>query len=194
MKNKNIHNVVISALFLAIGIVLPFLTGQIPQIGSMLLPLHIPVMLCGLVCGWRYGLAIGGTLPILRSLMFGMPPLYPSALAMAFECAAYGATVGFLFEKAKWKCLRSLYRSLIVAMILGRVVWGSVMFALVGIGGGMFTFSAFITGAFLNAIPGIILQLVLIPSVMLLFHKTHLVKLTSGGQSKKYSHKEKYKN
>ena len=79
-------------------------------------------------------------------------------------------------------------------MILGRVVWGGVMFALVGIGGGMFTFSAFITGAFLNAIPGIILQLVLIPSVMLLFHKTHLVKLASGGQSKKYSHKEKYKN
>ena len=194
MKNKNIHNVVISALFLAIGIVLPFLTGQIPQIGSMLLPLHIPVMLCGLVCGWRYGLAIGGTLPILRSLMFGMPPLYPSALAMAFECAAYGATVGFLFEKAKWKCLRSLYRSLIVAMILGRVVWGSVTFALVGIGGEMFTFSAFIAGAFLNAIPGIVLQFILIPSIMLLLHKTHLVKLGSSGQSKKYLHKEKYKN
>ena len=190
MKNKNVYNVVMSALFLAIGMVLPFFTGQIPQIGSMLLPMHIPVMLCGLVCGWKYGLTVGAVIPILRSLIFSMPPIYPTAVAMAFECAAYGFFVGFLFEKARWKCIRSLYRSMIVSMILGRAVWGCVMFALVGMQGEMFTFSAVMAGAFLNALPGIVLQLVLIPSVMLMLNKTHLVKL--GNHKKDRQKEEKY--
>ncbi len=178
MKHRNVYNIVMSALFLAIGIVLPFFMGQIPQIGSMLLPMHIPVMLCGLVCGWKYGLTVGAMLPLLRSLIFSMPPIYPTAVAMAFECAAYGFFLGFLFEKARWKCIRSLYRSMLVSMLLGRAVWGCVMFALIGIQGELFTFSAFMAGAFLNAVPGIVLQLILIPSLMLLLHKTHLVRLS----------------
>ena len=83
--SKNLKNMTLAALFLALGLVLPFFTGQIPQIGSMLLPMHIPVFLCGLICGWQYGAAVGFVVPLMRSVLFGMPPLFPTATAMAFE-------------------------------------------------------------------------------------------------------------
>ena len=92
MKNKAPKNLVLSALFLAIGFVLPFFTGQIPTIGKMLLPMHIPVLLCGLICGWQWGLGVGFVLPLVRSLLFSMPVMYPTALAMAVEMAVYGAS------------------------------------------------------------------------------------------------------
>lgn len=176
MKNKKIFNLVLAALFLALGLVLPFLTGQIKEIGNMLLPMHIPVMLCGLICGWQYGLVIGFVTPLMRSMLFGMPVMFPNAFAMAFELATYGLVIGFLFSHAKWKCIKSLYRCLLIAMVSGRVVWGIVQMCILGLGNGGFTLTMFITSSFLNAIPGIILQLVLIPSVMLVMGKTHMVK------------------
>ena len=173
MKNNNIFNIVLSALFLSLCLVLPFLTGQIPEIGNMLLPMHIPVLLCGLICGPQYGLIIGAIAPIMRSLIFSMPPMYPTAIGMAFELATYGLLIGLLFSKSKWHCIKSLYISLIISMIGGRVVWGVVQSILLGLGDSGFTLSMFISGAFLKAIPGIVLQLVLIPAVMLLLKKTH---------------------
>lgn len=174
MKN-NLKKLVISAMLLALGLVLPFLTGQLQQIGSMLLPMHIPVLLCGFICGPWYGLGIGFIMPLMRSMLFSMPVFFPNAVAMAFELAAYGFLSGFLFTNAKWQCVRSLFRCLIIAMLGGRVVWGIVQTVLLGLGENGFTFGAFISGAFLNAIPGIILQLILIPTIMLMLHKTHLV-------------------
>lgn len=171
----NIRKLTMSAMFLAIGMVLPFFTGQIPQIGNMLLPMHIPVFLCALICGWKYGSLMAFVLPLLRSVTFGMPPLYPTALAMAFELTAYALIVGTLYEKSKWQCIRALYRCLIASMIGGRIVWGIVQTILLGIGGSAFGFQAFLTGAILNAIPGIILQLILIPSIMVALDKTKLV-------------------
>lgn len=127
MKKNELKNLVVAAMLLAVGLVLPFLTGQIQQIGNMLLPMHFPVILCGLICGWKYGLGVGFILPLLRSAIFGMPVMYPNAFAMAFELAAYGFFVGFLFSHAKWQCIKSLYRCLIMSMLLGRAVWGVVM-------------------------------------------------------------------
>ena len=173
MTKQNTRKLILSAMLLAIGFVLPMVTGQIRVIGNMLLPMHIPVLLCGLICGPQYGLLVGAILPIMRSAIFGMPVMYPNAVAMAFELAAYGFISGFLFSRAKWQCVRSLYRCLITAMIGGRLVWGIAQTVLLGFGG--FTFKMFIAGALLNAIPGIILQLVLIPAVMLSLDKTHLV-------------------
>jgi len=169
-------NLTLSAMFLAIGIVLPFLTGQIPQIGMMLLPMHVPVLLCGLICGWRHGAVVGLILPIMRAFMFGMPPLFPIAVAMSFELAVYGLVVGFLYGSSRWQCVVALYRSLICAMIAGRVVWGVAMAVLLGIGGGSFTFQMFIAGALVNAVPGIILQLVFIPVIMVALNRTGLVR------------------
>ena len=98
-NNSSVTKLTLSAVFLALGIVLPFLTGQIPTVGSMLLPMHIPVLICGFVCGWQWGLLVGFVLPLMRSALFSMPPMMPTAAAMAFELAVYGAVTGILYQK-----------------------------------------------------------------------------------------------
>ncbi len=172
---RYIKDIVMAAMLLAVGIVLPFFTGQIPQIGSMLLPMHLPVLVCGLICGWQYGGIVGFVLPLLRYVLFGMPPM-PNGLAMAFELTAYGAISGFLYNRSRWQCIVSLYRSLIIAMIGGRVIWGIVRVVMLGMTGNAFTWQMFMAGAFLNAVPGIILQLVFIPALMVALNKTGLVR------------------
>ena len=169
-------NITLSALFIALGLVLPLLTGQLKALGNAFLPMHLPVLICGLVVGPIYGLIVGFVLPILRHFTFGMPPLYPTAISMAFELATYGFVVGFIYKNSRWKCIIALYESLIISMIVGRLVWGIVQMILLGINGQPFTFQMFIAGAFLNAIPGIVFQLVFIPSLMLALHRTGLVK------------------
>ena len=141
---KNLKNLCLSAVCLALCMVLPFLTGQIPQIGSALSPMHIPVLMCGLLCGWQYGLAVGFIAPLLRLLLFGMPPIMPTGLAMMFELAAYGAFSGMLLKLLPKK-LPFLYVSLIGAMLGGRIVWGIVRFVLGLIVGPTFTFPAFLS-------------------------------------------------
>lgn len=170
------QNMAIAAMMLALGYVLPFFTGQIPQIGSMLCPMHLPVLLCGLLCGWQYGAAVGLVLPLLRSFMTGMPPLFPTAIAMTFELAAYGFLAGFLYARSRWQCVIALYRCLIAAMLGGRVVWAAVRVILSGVSGQAFTWEMFLSGAFFTAIPGIILQLVFIPAVMVALDRTGLVR------------------
>ena len=178
-NRKHIYNLTLAAMFLAIGLLLPFLTGQIKQIGNMLLPMHIPVILCGLICGWQYGLGVGFVLPLLRYAMFGMPILFPTGISMAFELGTYGFVVGFLYFHSRWKCVVALYRCMIAAMLAGRVVWGIVQTILLSAGENRFTMEMFIAGAFLNAIPGIILQLILIPAVMIALNRTGLVRFTN---------------
>ena len=111
--------------------------------------------------------------PIMRSLIFSTPVMYPHAINMAFELAAYGFIIGLIYSKSKKKSIVTLYSSLIISMLLGRVVKGISQAILLGLGDQEFTISMFISGAFANAIPGIVLQLVLIPAVMLLLKKTH---------------------
>ena len=172
-----VYHLVLSALFLALALVLPFLTGQIPQIGSMLLPMHLPVLLCGLICGWQYGGAVGFAAPLLRSVLFGMPPML-TAIAMAFELAAYGVIVGVLYSRSRWKCVVALYRCLVLAMIGGRLVWGAVRVILTGTAGQAFTWQMFLSGALLTAVPGIVLQLVLIPAIMVALDRTGVVRFS----------------
>ena len=170
-----------SALYLAIALVLPFLTGQIPQIGSMLCPMHIPALLCGFVCGWPWGLAVGFIAPLLRMVMFGMPPFY-TAIAMAFELLTYGLVSGIMYRKVfKKQTVGTLYGSLLTAMVAGRIVWGIVKVILSGIAAdaGAFTFAAFISGALLNAIPGIVVQLILVPAVVVALQKAKLTEAPS---------------
>lgn len=171
MKRENIQKLVLSALLLAIGLALPLLTGQIKEIGDSLLPMHLPVLLCGLICGWRYGLAVGAILPFLRSVTFGMPPIYPNAIWMALELATYGLIVGLMYKIFKRKSIGYLYLSLVIAMISGRVMWGIAKLILLGVASKPFPFSAFIIGGFVDAIPGIILQLVLIPLIVTLVER-----------------------
>lgn len=177
--SKTTKNLTLSAMFLAIGMVLPFLTGQIPQIGNMMLPMHIPVLLCGVICGWQYGAALGFILPLIRYMVFGMPVLFPTGIAMAFEMLTYGLVIGLVYSLSRWKCIVSLYRALVSAMIAGRVVWAVAQMILLGVSGGAFTMKMFLAGAFFNAVPGIIIQLVLIPAVMVALGRTGMVQFHS---------------
>ncbi|MCR5565932.1 MAG: ECF transporter S component [Clostridiales bacterium] len=172
-NSLQVRRMVYAALCLALALVLPFLTGQIPQIGSALCPMHIPVLLCGFLCGWPWGLAVGFIAPLLRSVVFGMPPMVPGAIAMAFELATYGAVAGFLYRKLPKK-LPWIYVSLLIAMIAGRAVWGVARLILAGIQGNGFTFAMFISGAITTAIPGIIVQLILIPAIVYALEKAGL--------------------
>ena len=149
MKKTQIFRLVLSALFLALGFVLPFLTGQIPQVGSMLLPMHLPALVCGFVCGWPWGLAVGFVMPIARSFLFGMPPLVPTA---------YGALIG--------------------AMLAGRVAWGLASWAIYALlTPNSFALATFWTGGFVNAWPGMVLQVVLVPLVVLSLERARLIPL-----------------
>ena len=172
--HSQILKMVLAALFLAMAYVMPFLTGQIPEIGSMLCPLHIPVLLCGFICGWPWGLAVGLTAPLLRSYILGMPPPFPTAVCMTFELAVYGAVAGWLYKKLPRK-KSSIYGALLTAMLVGRLVWGAAMYICMGISGKTFTFAAFAAGAFTNAIPGILVQIVLVPVLVMLLEKTKLL-------------------
>ena len=171
---KNTRKLILTALFLALGYVLPFLTGQVPAVGKMLLPMHIPVLLCGFVCGWQYGLMVGFVVPLFRSVLAGMPVMMPTAVGMAFELATYGMISGLLYRKLTVKSL-NIYITLIGAMLGGRIVWGIVSILLYGIQGNVFSWQLFISGALLNAVPGIVLQLVLIPVIVLILEKAGLI-------------------
>lgn len=181
-SHEALRKLVLSAMFLAIGMVLPFFTGQIQQIGNMLLPMHLPVLLCGLVCGWQYGAGVGLVLPLVRSLMFGMPPLYPVAAAMAVELAVYGLIIGLIYGLFRRQNVGAVYVALIPAMILGRAAWGGTQVLLLGLKDMPFTWSAFITASVLNAIPGILLQLLLVPAIMSMLHLTGLVRFRGKGE------------
>lgn len=162
---KSYKKMVFAAVCLALCLVLPFLTGQIPRIGKALSPMHIPVLLCGFIAGPGYAAAVGAIAPLLRFALFGMPTIFPTGLAMCFELAAYGALSGMfyaVFPKKPW----SVYASLILAMLGGRAVWGAVTAVLLAGSDSPFTWKAFIAGGFTNAIPGIIVHIVLIPLIV----------------------------
>lgn len=159
-----------SGLFLALTLLLPFLTGQIPQIGSALSPMHIPVLLCGFVCGGPFALIVGLLAPTLRFLLFGMPPLFPVGIAMTFELGAYGLISGIMYSKLPKKKI-SIYISLITAMLAGRVVWGAAMYFISLLTTVKFNISIFMAGAFIKAVPGIIVHIILIPVIVMALEK-----------------------
>ena len=171
-QKTRIFKLVLAAMFLALALVLPFLTGQIPEIGSALCPMHIPAILCGFFCGPLYGVVVGFVAPLLRFMLFGMPPLMPKGIAMAFELATYGLIAGLLYRILPKKPI-SVYVSLLGAMIAGRIVWGTVRVVLYGLGKSPFGWEAFMSGAFLTAIPGIILQIVLIPVLVIVMEHAY---------------------
>lgn len=162
-----------SAMCLALCLVLPFLTGQIPQIGSALCPMHLPVLLAGFLCGPWWALLVGAAAPLLRHILFSMPPLL-TAIAMSFELAAYGAVSGLIYRKVP-KTLFGVYISLITAMLTGRILWGIVRVIMTGVSGEPFTWAIFLAGAFTNAIPGIIVQLILIPVLVTALKKANYI-------------------
>ena len=164
-------SMVYAGLCLALALLLPFLTGQLPSIGSAISPMHIPVLLCGFLCGAPLGAIVGAVAPLLRSVLFGMPPMFPTATAMAFELCGYGLIAGLCYKLLP-KSLPNVYIALALAMLGGRIVWGVAMWSLTG---GNLTFDAFLASAFVKAVPAIILHLVLIPPIVYALQRAHLI-------------------
>lgn len=165
-KQKNLRRRILAAMFLALALALPFLTGQIPQVGCALCPMHIPVLLCGFFCGPWYALAVGLVAPLLRFALFGMPPPMPTGIAMCFELATYGFVSGLLYKLLPGKKVFT-YVTLIAAMLAGRIIWGIARVILAGLAQSEFAWTAFLSGAFVNAVPGIILHILLIPVLVI---------------------------
>lgn len=168
VKINGTKKIVFAGVFFALGIVFPFITMQIPKIGNMLLPMHIPVMLCGFICGAPLGFTVGLLTPLLRSILFGAPVIFPSAVGMMFELAAYGAFCGLLYE-AFAKIFKSeyarLYLSMIISMVTGRIIWGAASYMLYSASSTKFTADIFFAQGFINAVPGIIIQLIIVPPI-----------------------------
>jgi hypothetical protein len=174
MKKLSIRNLVLSGIFIAFGLLLPFLTAQLPSMGSKFLPMHLPVLIAGFVCGWKYGLLVGFIVPLFRSLLFGMPPMFPIAAAMSLELAVYGCMTGFMYGLLPKRDI-FIYVALITSLICGRIAWGASAVLLYGIAGAPFTWELFMAGAFLNSLPGIIVQIIMVPIIIIALRKAKVV-------------------
>ena len=149
-------------LLTAVGLILPYVTGHAFGVpGTILLPMHFPIFLMGMLCGPVWGIIGGMVVPLISSLLTGMPAFYPMLPIMMCELAVYGGVSGVLYYQKR----KNLYVSLIAAMVCGRIVHGAVWAMLFLAGGKAVTFvSAF---AFVvDGIPGIVLQLLLIPPIV----------------------------
>ena len=168
-QNIRVKNLVMAALYTAIGVVLPQAFHMIPNAGSIILPMHIPVLICGMTVGGFYG-AIAGALTVSLSILInGMPPLFPTGVCMIVELAVYGLVSGVAYKALGCRMNRKrTYAALIIAMLAGRAANA------MGMAGKAYTLQAFLTAAFVTALPGIIIQLVLIPPVVMALEKTHL--------------------
>lgn len=161
MKFKT-KDMVRAGFFLALGLLIPYIFHLTGVAGAIFLPMHIPVLLCGFLLGPQYGVIIGIITPLLNSVLTGMPPIYPTGIAMAFELAAYGAVAGWLYQKKNVNVMISL----LAAMILGRLVSGAANAVLLGFAGQSYALQVFLMSSFVRAIWGIIIQLILVPLIV----------------------------
>ena len=166
MKTKN-EKIAVTGMLLALGILLPFATSHgfgIP--GPVLLPMHIPVLLCGFVCGPVYGGVCGLVLPVLNSFLTGMPTMYPMMPIMAGELLTYGVVSGLLYGKTKLKKVKfGIYPALLGAMVSGRVVYGLIFQLLLLVSGQLKALT--VGAAVITGVPGILIQFLLLPPVIL---------------------------
>lgn len=173
---RAVRRLVYAAVCLALALLLPFLTGQLPSVGSALCPMHLPVLLAGFLCGPWWGMAVGAAAPLLRSVIFGAPPMFPKAASMVFELAVYGFVSGFLY-RALAKKAWGVWVALAAAMLAGRLVWGGVMAVFAGVSSISFGWAVFWADAFVGAVSGIVLQLALIPPIVLALKKAGLAEI-----------------
>ena len=172
-KLSHIKRITFTAVCLALCVVLPLALHMIPNAGSVISPMHIPVLLCGLICGWPYGLICGLLAPVLSSAITGMPPAAYMP-PMIVELAVYGVVGGLVFQLIRTKNLfADLYISLVSAMLLGRVVAGAAR-ALI-FAAGNYSMSVWFTSYFVTSLPGILIHLILVPVIFIALTQAHLI-------------------
>lgn len=170
MRKTMTVNLTGTALCIALGIILPTFFHMVGA-GPTFLPMHIPVLLCGLIFGWPYGAVCGFIVPLFSSILTGMPPIFPTAPAMMLELCAYGALTGFFYHKLRW----NVYPALICAMLAGRIVSGLANAVFMNMASKPYGFAAFISGSFVGAVPGIVIQIILIPILILALEKAKMI-------------------
>lgn len=167
-----VKRMTLSAVCIALCVVLPIAFHSIPDAGSVFLPMHIPVLICGMLCGWPFGFLTGLMGPLLSSILTGMPPA-AYLPAMMVECATYGLVSGLMLKFVHTgKTYPDLYIALVTAMLAGRVVSGIAKALIFSPGMAM---SAWVAGSFVTALPGIVIQLVLLPSVVYSLMKAKVI-------------------
>lgn len=172
-QDKSLNRLVVTAVLLALGMVLPFLTGQIPTVGQLISPLHIPVFICALTCGWGWAGALGVVLPLLRSVVFGMPPLVAVGIPMAAEMAVYGVVTGLMYRLVRGKMpkVAGMLVAMMIAMVAGRLVGGGVKALVMGLQGAGYSWAAFVAAYFTGTVVGAVIHLILCPIVALALEK-----------------------
>lgn len=164
MKNTHTRQLVFAGACAALGLVLPAAFHAIPNAGGIFLPMHIPVLLCGFLCGGGWGLACGALVPVLSHLLSAMPPaaVLPG---MVCELAVYGLVAGLLFRFVRTKNrLANIYIALLGAMLCGRALSGLANGLLFR--AGQYTFAAWLSASFVTALPGIVIQLLVLPALV----------------------------
>ena len=175
--NIKLNNMVKASLFVALGLIFPYIFHLTGMAGTIFLPMHIPVLLCGFILGSRYGLIIGTLIPFLNSIITGNPPIYPIGISMIFELATYGFVAGFLYKK---RCI-NIFISLIVSMILGRVVSGIANYILLlASNGRSFVLEVFLVAAIVKPIVGVVIQLIFIPILVKALERDEEMKTLNG--------------
>lgn len=169
-EKKKIKSLTLIAICIALCVVLPLAFHMIPNGGNVFLPMHIPVLLCGLTCGYIAGGICGLVGPLLSCLLTGMPTLAFLPFMMV-ECAVYGLVSGLMLKNHK-DSKGSVYLALVVAMISGRAVSGIVKAIVYG---SSYSLNAWLTASFVTALPGIIIQLVLVPTIIFLLRKANII-------------------
>ncbi len=174
-RNTRTKNMVLTGILIALGVVLPLAFHAIPNAGSIFLPMHIPVLFCGLVCGWNYGLLAGIATPLLSNILTGMPPA-PFLPSMLVELAVYGLVAGLLIRFVRSKSqTANVFIALIGAMLAGRLLAGLVNALIINLG--KYSVQIWLSAFFITALPGIIIQLVLIPVLIFALEKAKLISL-----------------
>jgi hypothetical protein len=169
--NKNIttKELVLSGLLLATGLLLPMIFHMFGMTGPIALPMHIPVLIGGFLLPTQLALALGIITPLVSGLLTGMPVMFPMSIIMAFELGLYGLAASLLTRKFKLTTIPSL----IISMVIGRIASGLTVAVLVQLFGVKMNPIMFVKGAIVTGLPGIIIQLVFIPSLVYAI-KTHM--------------------
>ena len=167
-KTFDVKRMVLASMMVALCVVLPIAFHAVPNGGATFLPMHIPILLCGMLCGWHYGVICGLLGPLLSCLLTGMPAM-AILPAMMVECAVYGLVTGLTLRfvrTGKWYI--DLYIALILAMLLGRVMSGVAKAWIFSMG---LTMKGWVTASFVTALPGIVIQLALVPLLVAMLMK-----------------------
>lgn len=173
-KMSSAKRISLCAMCIALCYVLPLVFHAL-ALGSILSPMHIPVLLCGIVCGPLCGAFCGIAGPVLSSVLSGMPGA-AGLITMVPELVSYGLVCGLLMKRVHTqKLMMDVYASMIPAMLIGRIV-GGLASALFYLGNnGEYSLAMFVSSYFIGSLPGIIVQLILIPALTVTLEKARAI-------------------